>query len=142
MSEIENTETANTIQDAAIVGPVVSLVPAVALSEQVREYVRASKAESTIRGYESDWRDFCSWCKTHGLQPLPSTAEGVATYIAECAGFLKAGSIQRRLNAITEAHWAMGLDSPTHYGHCAKHDERDSEDTWYCSRSKVSRIDR
>jgi integrase len=38
----------------------------------------------------------------------------VAAYIAECASRLKVGSIQRRLNAITEAHKAVGLESPTH----------------------------
>jgi integrase len=37
----------------------------------------------------------------------------VAAYIAEFAGHLKAGSIQRRLNAIAEAHKAVGLDSLT-----------------------------
>jgi integrase len=82
---------------------------------QVREYVRASKAENTLRGYQSDWRDFCSWCESHGgLCPLPASADAVAAYIAECAGHLKPGSIQRRLNAIAEAHKAAGLDSPTH----------------------------
>jgi integrase len=47
---------------------------------------------------------------------LPAAAEAVAAYIAECAGHLKPGSIQRRLNAIAEAHKAAGLDSPTHTG--------------------------
>jgi integrase len=37
----------------------------------------------------------------------------VASYIAECAGRLKVGSIQRRLNAIAEAHKAVGAESPT-----------------------------
>jgi integrase len=45
---------------------------------------------------------------------LPAAAESVAAYIAECAGRLKPGSIQRRLNAIAEAHKAAGLESPTH----------------------------
>ena len=49
-----------------------------------------------------------------GLCPLPASAETVASYIAECAGRLKVGSIQRRLNAIAEAHKAVGLESPTH----------------------------
>ena len=40
----------------------------------------------------------------------------VAAYIAECAGRLKVGSIQRRLNAIAEAHKAMGAESPTAAG--------------------------
>ena len=30
--------------------------------DQVREYIRASKAENTLRGYQSDWRAFCAWC--------------------------------------------------------------------------------
>jgi site-specific recombinase XerD len=84
--------------------------------EQVREFIRASKAENTLRGYGSDWRDFCGWCEFRALQPLPATPDAVAAYIADCAGRLKAGSIQRRLNAITEAHRAAGLESPTHAG--------------------------
>ena len=82
---------------------------------QVREYLRASKAENTLRGYQSDWHDFCTWCESRGgLSPLPAVADTVATYIAECASRLKPGSIQRRLTAIAEAHKAASLDSPTH----------------------------
>lgn len=99
-----------------IIGPVsgkgADLVPSPSL-EQVREFIRASKAENTIRGYQSDWREFCSWCEGHSLAILPASPETVASYIAECAGRLKVGSIQRRLNAIAEAHKAVGLDSPT-----------------------------
>jgi integrase len=82
---------------------------------QVRAYVRASKAENTLRGYQTDWRDFCAWCEMRGgISPLPAPVDTVAAYIAECAGHLKPGSIQRRLNAIAEAHKAAGLESPTH----------------------------
>lgn len=81
--------------------------------EQVKEYIRASKAENTLRGYQSDWRDFCAWCESHALCPLPASSETVAAYIAQCAARLKVGSIQRRLNAIAEAHKAMGMESPT-----------------------------
>jgi site-specific recombinase XerD len=91
------------------------LVPAPSL-EQAREFIRASKARSTIRGYRSDWREFCAWSEGHGVCPLPASPESVASYIAECAGRLKVGSIQRRLNAIAEAHKAVGLDSPTSTG--------------------------
>lgn len=102
-----------------IIGPIqgtgADLVPSPPLG-QVREFVRASKAESTLRGYKSDWRHFCQWCEGHGLCPLPASPESVASYIAECAGRLKVGSIQRRLNAIAEAHKAVGLDSPTSAG--------------------------
>jgi site-specific recombinase XerD len=101
-----------------VIGPVgekgADLVSSPSL-EQVREYIRASKAENTLRGYRADWRAFCAWCEGQGLSPLPASPETVAAYIAECAGRLKVGSIQRRINAIAEAHKAVGLESPTHH---------------------------
>ncbi len=101
-----------------IIGPIsepgADVVPSPSL-QQVREFIRASKAESTIRGYRADWQDFCGWCESHGLNPLPASPETVASYIAECAGRLKVGSVQRRINAIAEAHKAVGLESPTHH---------------------------
>jgi len=105
-------------EGTAVIGPVQgdradSLPPSPPL-DQVREFIRASKADSTVRGYRSDWKEFCSWCGAHGVCALPAMPEAVASYIAECASRLKVGSIQRRLNAITEAHKAIGHDSPTH----------------------------
>jgi site-specific recombinase XerD len=82
--------------------------------EQVHEFIRASKAENTLRGYQSDWRDFCAWCEAHSLCALPASPDTVATYIAEAAGRLRASSLQRRLSAIAEAHKAVGVESPTH----------------------------
>ncbi len=103
----------------AIIGPVqgkgADVVPSPSL-EQAREFIRASKADSTLRGYKSDWRHFCQWSEGHDVCPLPAAAETVASYIAECAARLKVGSIQRRLNAIAEAHKAVGLESPTSAG--------------------------
>src|SRR5690242_14227839 len=84
--------------------------------DRAREFARNSKAENTLRGYRSDWRDFCGWCERNGSRPLPGSPEIVAAYIAECAGRLKVGSIQRRLNAITEAHKAVGVESPASAG--------------------------
>jgi site-specific recombinase XerD len=84
--------------------------------DRAREFARQSKAENTLRGYRADWRDFCGWCERGGQRPLPASPEAVAAYIAECAGRLKVGSIQRRLNAIAEAHKATGIDSPTSSG--------------------------
>jgi site-specific recombinase XerD len=90
------------------------VVPSSSL-EQVREYIRVSKSENTLRGYRTDWREFCGWCESQVTAPLPASPETVAAYIAECAGRLKVGSIQRRINAIAEAHKAIGLESPTHH---------------------------
>jgi integrase len=100
--------------------PVPAVIPAcpevVLPLDQVREFVRASKAENTLRGYQSDWREFCTWSDARGLSALPAAPEKVASYIAGCASHLKPGSIQRRLNAIAEAHKALGLASPTSAG--------------------------
>jgi site-specific recombinase XerD len=84
-------------------------------TERAREFIQASKAESTLRGYRADWREFCAWCEGQHVCPLPASHEAIAAYIAECASRLKVGSIQRRLNAIAEAHKAVGLESPTHH---------------------------
>jgi site-specific recombinase XerD len=86
----------------------------VPLPSTVREFIRASKSENTLRGYQSDWREFCHWCTLQSMAPIPASPESIAAYIAECAGRLKVGSIQRRLNAIAEAHKATGMESPTH----------------------------
>ena len=101
-----------------VIGPVnvgagASPLPARPIDEKVRAYVRASKAENTLRGYQSDWRAFCAWCEQQNVSALPASPEAIASYIAECAGRLKVGSIQRKLNAIAEAHKAMGLNTPT-----------------------------
>jgi hypothetical protein len=102
-----------------VIGPMedegADIVP-LPLPEQVREFIRASKAESTLRGYDADWTHFCAWCEAQKVCPLPATPEAAAFYIAECAGYLKVGSIQRRLNAIAEAHKTVGMESPTHSG--------------------------
>src|ERR1700688_2293706 len=97
------------------VGEGADVVPSPSL-DQAREFIRASKAENTLRGYQSDWREFCGWCEGHVVGPLPAAADTRAAYIAECAGRLKPGGIQRRLNAIAEAHKAAGFDSPTAAG--------------------------
>ena len=76
--------------------------------EQAREFIRASKAENTLRGYRSDWRESLAWSEGHGVCPLPASPETVAAYIAECAGRLKVGSIQRRLQRYRRSTQSRG----------------------------------
>jgi site-specific recombinase XerD len=101
-----------------LIGPVLGKGTAVVMPspsmDRAREYISQSKAASTVRGYRADWRDFSAWCERNGVPALPATPESVASYIAECAQRLKPGSVQRRLNALTEAHKALGVESPTH----------------------------
>ena len=82
---------------------------------RVASYVQASRADNTRRGYLADFRHFSGWCQQHGLESLPAAPETVASYLTACAdsGTLKAGSIQRRVSAISNYHQAAGLESPT-----------------------------
>ena len=52
--------------------------------DQVHEFIRASKAQNTLRGYQSDWRAFCAWAEAHRLCAMPASPETVAAFIAEC----------------------------------------------------------
>jgi site-specific recombinase XerD len=89
----------------------VSLAP---FAPRVSDYVQASRAESTLRGYRCDWQSFEGWCKGAGVVSLPASAPAVASYLTICADSgLASGSIQRRVSAIAAWHTAAGFDSPT-----------------------------
>jgi site-specific recombinase XerD len=79
------------------------------------DYIRQSRAASTLRGYRSDFREFRAFCEAQVSAALPASPETVCAYLAHCAdsGQLKMGSIQRRVSAIAAAHMAANLDTPT-----------------------------
>jgi hypothetical protein len=56
------------------------------LAKTVRDYIGASRSANTLRAYASDWRDFRTWCESHGVCPLPAAPATVALYIAESHG--------------------------------------------------------
>ena len=77
-------------------------------------YATQEKAASTRRGYRSDWRDFAAWCERVGAVAMPSQPTVAAAYFAHLADSgLSAGTIARRVAAISYAHKLKGLDSPT-----------------------------
>src|SRR5260370_39435234 len=93
-----------------VIGPVVNKGTDIVLSpslEQVREYIRVSKSENTLRGYKADWRAFFLLCEGEGLFPLPALPETVAGYICECARRLKGRSIPPGLKAKAAAPKAV-----------------------------------
>jgi site-specific recombinase XerD len=83
--------------------------------ESVTRYARASRAESTLGGYRSDWADFQRFCRQNWLESLPAAPATVAAYLSACAdgSKLKAGSIQRRVSAISAFHQVHDCTSPT-----------------------------
>lgn len=82
------------------------------LAGRARAFMEAAKAENSRRAYRSDWRQFESWCRDHGLPCLPATPETVALYLTGLAADHKPSSLQRKLTSITKAHQAAGLATP------------------------------
>ncbi len=64
-----------------------------ALSEKARDYARNARSDNTRRAYESDWRQFASWLRRQGLDPLPPDPQTVGLYLAACMeGAVSAGA--------------------------------------------------
>ncbi len=55
-----------------------------ALSEKARDYARNARSGNTRRAYEADWRQFSSWLRRSGLDPLPPDPQTVGLYLAAC----------------------------------------------------------
>lgn len=90
--------------------------PALVL-EEAREaaasYAKGSRAASTWRAYESDWRNFSRWCASVQRQALPTQPATVALYIAAQAQLgLAPSTLERRLAAIRLMHVGAKLPSP------------------------------
>ncbi len=92
-----------------------------------RRYADASRAASTQRAYESDWRRFSRWCAARNLDTLPADPRVVAVFLASEAhgapsvpgdpgapGAAGAAplTIGRRLAAIGWMHRRAGLQPP------------------------------
>ena len=75
----------------------------------------AEKSAATLKAYRSDAEVFDAWCRSRGiLQPLPSSADVIAAFLAaEARRGVKASTIGRRAAAIRYAHRASGLEDPT-----------------------------
>jgi len=76
------------------------------LSLKSKKRLQKSKADNTLRAYESDWLDFYDWCAHAKLQALPAEPETIVNYINDLADNAKANTVSRRLSAISENHKA------------------------------------
>ncbi|EPZ52760.1 site-specific integrase [Alicyclobacillus acidoterrestris] len=84
------------------------------LMASANEYVRRSKAQNTIKAYQSDWQSFSRWCKARGLCSLPAEPRVVALYLSDMADLgYKASTIGRHMISIDLAHKTKGYPSPT-----------------------------
>lgn len=76
------------------------------LVETAEDYARGAKAGNTNRAYATDWREFTSWCRRRGFEPLPSDPQIVGLYLSALASgttgcrAMSVASIQRRLSGL------------------------------------------
>lgn len=83
------------------------------LADDARGYIDSAKADATVRGYRSDWRQFLAWCTERRLDALPAAPETVALYLTAQAGVKATATLQRHLTSISQAHQHAGHDTPT-----------------------------
>ncbi len=83
------------------------------LAHTAQELLEYQLAASTQIVYGRDWRLFCAWCATHGLDALHASASVLALYVTDLAERgRKLSTIRRRVAAIRAAHTKAGLASP------------------------------
>lgn len=81
--------------------------------QAAKRYSRKSRADSTWRAYQSDWRQFEAWCQTVALPVLPAEPDTVAMFVAaQAANGLNPSTLNRRLAAIRLVHLGAGHPSP------------------------------
>lgn len=90
------------------------LVGKEALTATEQGYADAARAENTLRGYRSDWREWVEWCDGEHLAPLPADPGTISRYLVFLAGHgVKITTMSRRLSALRLAHRLAGSHDPT-----------------------------
>lgn len=78
-----------------------------------KRYAKKSRADSTWRAYENDWRQFEAWCTKVNLPVLPADPDTVAMFVAsQAADGLSPSTLTRRLAAVRLVHLGAGHASP------------------------------
>jgi site-specific recombinase XerD len=92
------------------------LLPSTPLQEAAAAadtFATASRAASTWRAYDSDWRIFNGWCLGVDLWALPAAATTVAMFLAaEAQRGTAPSTLNRRLAAIRLMHLGARVPSP------------------------------
>ena len=70
--------------------------------------LKNSKADNTLRAYESDFRDFARFCKGNGFSSLPTEPRILALYITHLSVNSKYSTLKRRLASISVIHKLKG----------------------------------
>ena len=70
--------------------------------------LKNSKANNTLRAYQSDYRDFTEFCVKNGFNSMPSDPKIIALYLTHLSSFSKFSTLKRRLASIKVIHKLKG----------------------------------
>lgn len=74
-------------------------------SERVKDYIRASSSEATLRAYKSDLEHLLAWGRE-----IPASLQSVANYLADHVGVLSVSTLSRRVAALSKIHGMRGME--------------------------------
>jgi len=70
--------------------------------------LKNSKAENTLRAYQSDFKDFSAFCSKNGFSSIPTQPKIIALYITHLSKSLKFSTLKRRIASISVIHKLKG----------------------------------
>ena len=70
--------------------------------------LKNSKANNTLRAYQSDFRDFSAFCSKNGLSSIPTQPKIIALYITHLSKSFKFSTLKRRIASISVIHKLKG----------------------------------
>ena len=70
--------------------------------------LKNSKANNTLRAYQSDFRDFSSFCAKNGFSSMPTEPKIIALYITNLSKTSKFSTLKRRIASISVIHKVKG----------------------------------
>ena len=70
--------------------------------------LKNSKANNTLRAYQSDFRDFTAFCSKNGFSSMPTQPKILALYITHLSKSSKFSTLKRRIASISVIHKLKG----------------------------------
>ena len=70
--------------------------------------LKNSKANNTLRAYQSDFRDFSSFCERNSFSSMPTQPKIIALYITNLSKTSKFSTLKRRIASISVIHKLKG----------------------------------
>ncbi len=70
--------------------------------------LKNSKANNTLRAYQSDFRDFSAFCSKNGLLSMPTQPKIISLYITHLSKSSKFSTLKRRIASLSVIHKLKG----------------------------------